>query len=181
MRPCLPLCLNYSNANNCSVIDSYLCFVDRCKFYLVKCKPHQQGCLLDLDSKLSIDFPLTMELQVPVDVETIFAKVKKKHVKKALRGSESLLYKATWPMIYIVRVFGLAPYSFSRNRFVLSNVNLIFTTIAAILYSYILYDVFNRMLNGKRETWTGTEMTKVSKILVETEQKITRDTTHHQK
>jgi len=104
-----------------------------------------------------------MELQsLPFDVETIFAKAKKKkHVKK-LRDSDSLLYKATWPMIYVVRVFGLAPYSFSRNRLVLSNVNLIFTAVAATLYSYILYEVFNGIINIKR-AWTGTEATKVSK------------------
>ncbi|XP_011879613.1 PREDICTED: uncharacterized protein LOC105568507 isoform X3 [Vollenhovia emeryi] len=105
-----------------------------------------------------------MELQtLPFDVETILAKLKKKRVKKR-RGSDSPLYNATWPMIFVVRVFGFAPYNFSQDRLVPSNINLIFTSIATILYTYILYDVvFIRFLNVKRETWTlgGTENTKV--------------------
>lgn len=113
---------------------------------------------------------------LPFDVETAFAKVKKKRVKK-LRGLDSPLYKVIWPMIYVVRVFGLAPYNLSQDRLVPSNINLIFTAIAAILYSYILYEVFNRLINVKREIWTigGVENTKVSKKLVEIEQKITSD------
>jgi len=110
-----------------------------------------------------------MQLQaLPFDVETVFAKVKKKRVKR-LRGPDSLLYKATWPMIYIVQVFGFGPYNFSQDRLVPSNINLIFTVIAAILYSYVLYEVFYRFLSVKRETSTlgGTENTKVSKKLVE--------------
>jgi len=110
-----------------------------------------------------------MELQaLPFDVETVFAKVKKKRVKR-LRGPDSLLYKATWPMIHIVQVFGFGPYNFSQDRLVPSNINLIFAVIAAILYSYVLYGVFYRFLSVKRETLTlgGTENTKVSKKLVD--------------
>ncbi|XP_071633150.1 uncharacterized protein [Temnothorax longispinosus] len=107
-----------------------------------------------------------MELHaLPFDVETVFAKVKKKQLKKLvkLRGPDSPLYRATWPMICIVRVFGLAPYNFSQDRLVPSNINLIFTAIATIFYSYALYQVFNRFLSVKRETETldGTESTKI--------------------
>lgn len=116
----------------------------------------------------AIDSSLAMELQtLPFDVDTIFAKMKKKQIRK-LRGPNSPLYKATWPMICVVRVFGFAPYTFSQNRLVPSNINLIFTAIATIFYSYILYIVFKRFLSVQREIWTlgGTENTKVRKELV---------------
>ncbi|XP_024882839.1 uncharacterized protein LOC112461728, partial [Temnothorax curvispinosus] len=91
-----------------------------------------------------------MELHaLPFDVKTVFVKVKKKQLKK-LRGPDSPLYRATWPMIYIVRVFGFAPYNFSQDRLVPSNINLIFTTIATTFYSYVFYQVFSRFLSIKR-------------------------------
>ncbi|XP_071560318.1 uncharacterized protein [Temnothorax nylanderi] len=94
-----------------------------------------------------------MELHaLPFDVETVFVKVKKKQLKKLvkLRGPHSPLYRAIWPMIYIVRVFGFAPYNFSQDRLVPSNINLIFTAIATTFYSYVFYQVFNRFLSIKR-------------------------------
>ncbi|XP_011688051.1 PREDICTED: uncharacterized protein LOC105450095 [Wasmannia auropunctata] len=99
---------------------------------------------------------------VSLNMETIFAKMKKKRVEK-FRGPDSPLYKVIWPMIYVVRIFGFAPYNFAQDRLVPSNINLIFTVIAATFYSYVLYAVFARFLSVKRETWTlgGTENTKV--------------------
>ncbi|XP_011630763.1 gustatory receptor for sugar taste 43a-like [Pogonomyrmex barbatus] len=95
-------------------------------------------------------------------VNTVFTKVKKKRVKR-LRGLDSSLYRVTWPMMYIVRVFGFAPYNILQDRLVSSNINLIFTAIAAILYSYILYDVLKKFMNIQREVsaLSGTENTKV--------------------
>ncbi|KYN06689.1 hypothetical protein ALC62_02347 [Cyphomyrmex costatus] len=104
-----------------------------------------------------------MELQaVPFDMTILFAKMKKKRVKKK-RGPDSPLYKIIWPMIYIMRIFGFAPYYFLQDCLKPSKINLLFTAIGAILYSYVSYDVFTKFLNVKRETWTigGTENTKV--------------------
>ncbi|KYN35869.1 hypothetical protein ALC56_09660 [Trachymyrmex septentrionalis] len=104
-----------------------------------------------------------MELQtVPFNVTTLFAKVKRKRVKKR-RYPNSPLYKVIWPMIYIMRMFGFAPYNFSQYRLTSSNVNLLFTVIVAIVYSCVSYEVFIKFLNVKRETLTigGTENTKV--------------------
>ncbi|XP_071560319.1 uncharacterized protein [Temnothorax nylanderi] len=107
-----------------------------------------------------------MELHaLPFDVETVFAKVKKKQLKKLvkLRGPDSPLYRAIWPMIYTVRVFGFAPYNFSQDRLVPSNINLIFTAIATTFYSYVFYQEFSRFLSIKRGNVTldGTENTKI--------------------
>lgn len=133
--------------------------------------------MLDLvDSKASIDFSPVMEFQArPLNMDAVFARVKKKRIKK-LRGPDSPLYKVIWPMIYVVRIFGFAPYNFSQDRLVPSNFNLIFTTIAGTFYSYILYDVFYRLLSVRRDTWTlgGTENTKVSKELVERKTTLSR-------
>lgn len=98
----------------------------------------------------------------PFDVETVFAKTKIKRSKR-LRGSDLPLYTSIRPMVYVVRIFGFAPYNFSQDRLVPSNVCLIFSAIAAVLYSYILYEVFQRMMGVKREAAVlgGTENAKV--------------------
>ncbi|XP_018318078.1 uncharacterized protein [Mycetomoellerius zeteki] len=104
-----------------------------------------------------------MELQaVPFNVTTLFTKMKKKRVKKR-RDPNSPLYKVIWPMIYIMRIFGFAPYNFLQYRVTPSNINLLFTVIVAIVYSCVSYEVFTKFLNVKREIWTirGTENTKV--------------------
>ncbi|XP_011635064.1 LOW QUALITY PROTEIN: uncharacterized protein LOC105425823 [Pogonomyrmex barbatus] len=92
-----------------------------------------------------------MELQVsPVNEETVFSKLKKKRIQK-LNGPDSPLYKVIWPFIYIARVFGFAPYNFSQDRIMPSNINLIFTMIATIFYSYALYEVCVKFTNIKRD------------------------------
>ncbi|XP_072765701.1 uncharacterized protein [Anoplolepis gracilipes] len=105
-----------------------------------------------------------MEFQArPFNVETVFVQAKKKQIKK-LRGPDSPLYTAIWPMVYVVRVFGFAPYEFSQDRLVPSNVYLIFSASAGILYTYIFYTVTERILGLDRREGKilgGTEVTKV--------------------
>ncbi|XP_032666717.1 putative gustatory receptor 2a [Odontomachus brunneus] len=97
-----------------------------------------------------------------VDVETVFAMTKRKRTKR-LRGPDSPLYSSIWPMVCVVRIFGFAPYEFSQDRLVPSNGYLIFSAIAAVLHSYILYMVFLRFTSIKRESAVsnGTEDAKV--------------------
>ncbi|KAM0736109.1 hypothetical protein ACS0PU_010070 [Formica fusca] len=97
----------------------------------------------------------------PFDVETIFIQARKQQAKK-LRGPDSPFYMSIWPMVYVVRVFGLAPYDFSQNRLVPSNIFLIFSATAAALYTYIFYVVIQRFLERDDKGVTGsTENTKV--------------------
>lgn len=104
----------------------------------------------------------------PFDVETIFVQAKKRQKTKKLRGPDSPLYMSIWPMIYVLRVFGLAPYDFSQDRLIPSNIYLIFTAIAATLYTYIFYVVTKSTVGLKRDDSAllgGTDNTKVSKKL----------------
>ncbi|XP_072758517.1 uncharacterized protein [Anoplolepis gracilipes] len=102
----------------------------------------------------------------PFNVETIFVQTKKKQIKK-LRGPDSPLYTSIWPMVYVMRIFGLVPYDFSQNRLVPSNIYLIFSAIAATFYTYIFYEVALRTLalgiksNKENSVLGGTENTKV--------------------
>lgn len=84
-----------------------------------------------------------------MDMGTVFAKTKRKRTKR-LRGLNSPLYASIWPMVYVVRVFGFAPYEFSQDRLVPSNNYLIFSVIAATLYSYTLYVVCQKFASIKR-------------------------------
>ncbi|XP_029666254.1 uncharacterized protein LOC115237395 [Formica exsecta] len=105
-----------------------------------------------------------MEFQArPFDVETVFVQAKKKQAKK-LRGPDSPFYMAIWPMVYVMRVFGLAPYDFSQDRLVPSNIYLIFSVTAATLYTYIFYTVVRRSFAAERDDNAllgGTENAKV--------------------
>ncbi|EFN81389.1 hypothetical protein EAI_07614 [Harpegnathos saltator] len=105
----------------------------------------------------------------PFDVKTVFVKTNRKRAKKP-RGSNSPLYASIWPMVYVVRVFGFAPYEFSHDRLVPSNGYLIFSAVAVALYSYILYVVFLRFTGVKREltVLSGTENAKLIKMMPET-------------
>lgn len=103
----------------------------------------------------------------PFNVETVWVQAKKKQTKK-LRGPDSPLYMSIWPMVYVVRVFGLAPYEFSQDRLVPSNIYLIFSVIVGTLYSYIFYTVAARIIGIKRREGAvlgETEATKVSEKL----------------
>ncbi|XP_012228434.1 gustatory receptor 68a-like [Linepithema humile] len=104
-----------------------------------------------------------MELQArPFNVETMLFKARRRQVKK-LRGANSPLYTSIWPMVHVVRMFGFAPYDFSQDRLVPSNGYLIFSAIAASLYSYAIYVIIEKFMNIERETEVleGTENTKV--------------------
>ncbi|XP_014476666.1 PREDICTED: uncharacterized protein LOC106745510 [Dinoponera quadriceps] len=98
----------------------------------------------------------------PFDVEAVFAKTRRKR-PRGLRGPNSPLYASIWPMVHIVRLFGFAPYKFSQDRLVPSNGYLIFSAIAAVLYSYILYVIVQRFTNVKQDqtTLNRTENAKV--------------------
>lgn len=107
-------------------------------------------------------FPLIMELQArPFNMETMLAT--RRQIKK-LRGLHSPLYESIWPMVYVVRMFGFAPYDFSQDRLVPSNGYLIFSAIAASLYSYIIYTIIVRFMGIERDdnVLGGTETTKVN-------------------
>lgn len=85
------------------------------------------------------------------DVETVFSKArsgitKRKQIKK-LRGPDSPLYTSICPLVYIIRVFGLAPYEFSQNDLRPSNAYLIFSLFTLSFYSLIAYVVYMRF-NG---------------------------------
>lgn len=105
----------------------------------------------------------------PFDVENVFVQAKKQQAKK-LRGPDSPFFMSIWPMFYIMRVFGLTPYYFSQDRLVPSNIYLIFTAIAATLYTYIFYVVIRRTFAIERDednngAVQATENTKVSEKL----------------
>ncbi|KAH0952734.1 Gr5 [Eciton burchellii] len=94
-------------------------------------------------------------------VENVFANAKRKRTKR-LRGLDSLLYASIWPMVYVVKIFGFAPYNFSQDRLAPSNICLIFSAIAVVLYSYVLF-ILERLISLERETVLlgGTENAKV--------------------
>ncbi|XP_011312593.1 putative gustatory receptor 28b [Fopius arisanus] len=58
-----------------------------------------------------------------------------------LRGSESRLYTAVCPFVYIFRIFGVAPYEFADDTLVPSCGNAIFSFVWIFGYSYIIYGV----------------------------------------
>jgi len=95
-------------------------------------------------------------------VENVFANAKRKRTKR-LRGLDSLLYASIWPMVYVVKIFGFAPYNFSQDRLAPSNICLIFSAIAVVLYSYVLF-ILERLISVEREVVLlgGTENAKVS-------------------
>lgn len=104
----------------------------------------------------------------PFDVETVFVQAKKRQMKKP-RGPNSPFYMSIWPMFCVLRVFGLAPYDFSQDRLIPSNLYLIFTAIAATLYTYIFSVVAQSTIGKKRDDSVilgGTEDTKVSQKLL---------------
>jgi len=105
-------------------------------------------------------FPTGMKFQPRFfHVENVFAKRK---CTKRLRGPDSPLYASIWPIVYIVKISGFAPYDFSQDPPVPSNICFIFSAIAAVFYSYVLI-VLARMISVEREAplLGGTENAKV--------------------
>ncbi|XP_003708225.2 uncharacterized protein LOC100881072 [Megachile rotundata] len=89
----------------------------------------------------------------PFDAESTSAKVtdEKKNAKKKYHGPESPLYTAIYPSVCITKVFGLAPYDFTDDQTVPSNICLIFSFTFMTIYCYIIYVVYLRFTTLKRE------------------------------
>ncbi|KAI4483268.1 hypothetical protein M0804_008323 [Polistes exclamans] len=84
------------------------------------------------------------------DLETAFETSKRRQMKK-FRGRDSPLYIAVYPAVYIMRIFGFVPYTFSKDRLVPSNTNMIFTLIFFSIYSYNIYSIIIQFLTSKRQ------------------------------
>lgn len=84
--------------------------------------------------------------------------------RNKFRGPESALFEAISPMFYILRIIGLAPYRFSKDRLVSSNAHLFFSFSALFINTYVTVTTFRRFLddNDKRPILTTTERSKVS-------------------
>lgn len=90
----------------------------------------------------------------PIDEETTSAEVTDEIIKKTgkkYRGPESALYTAIYPSVCITRVFGLAPYDFTDDQMVPSNICLLFSFAFMSIYCYIMYIVYLRFTTLKRE------------------------------
>lgn len=100
----------------------------------------------------------------PFDMETVFVKAKKKQRTKKFRGMDLPLYTVIWPMIYVVRAFGFAPYDFMQDRLAPSNVYLIFSMIVVTMNSYIMFTVVEKVIRADQDDpiLRGTENSKVS-------------------
>ncbi|KAK0094586.1 hypothetical protein PV326_010516 [Microctonus aethiopoides] len=98
--------------------------------------------------------PLTMQIRA-------FAERSK---RKKYRGSESALYAATCPLIYVTRVFGLAPYKFDDNQILVpSDINIIYSIIWLCVNTYLVYvSLLNIVLSPpvERHILQYTEMAK---------------------
>jgi len=95
-------------------------------------------------------FPTGMKFQPRFfHVENVFSNAKKKRTRRS-RSSDSPLYASIRPMVYVMKIFGFAPYDFSQDRPVPSNICLIFSAIAALFYSYVLY-ILGKMISIERE------------------------------
>ena len=84
--------------------------------------------------------------------------------KDKFRGPESSLFEAISPIFFILRIIGLAPYRFSKNRLVSSNAHLFFSFSALFINTYVTVTTFLRFLddNEKRPILTTTERGKVN-------------------
>ncbi|XP_054007385.1 uncharacterized protein LOC128891697 isoform X1 [Hylaeus anthracinus] len=89
----------------------------------------------------------------PFDVETTFVELnaEKKNRGKKYRGPDSPLYSAIYPLVCIMKVFGLAPYDFAGDRMTVSNICLVLSLAFLVLYSYIIYMVYLRFIDTKRD------------------------------
>lgn len=78
------------------------------------------------------------------------------------RGEDSPLFEAIAPAFYIIRVFGLGPYHFSKDRLVPSNFHLIFSFLALIINTYIVIKVMIQFtIKGGQPILGVTEQAKV--------------------
>ena len=84
--------------------------------------------------------------------------------KNKFHGPDSSLFQAISPIFYIIRIFGLAPYRFSKDRLVSSNTHLFFSFFAIFIITYIISTILYRILNvtDLRPVLSSTERGKVS-------------------
>ncbi|XP_031775904.1 putative gustatory receptor 2a [Apis florea] len=97
--------------------------------------------------------PLTEPRLKPFDVEATFAEValaRKEHTRK-YHGPDSLLYSAIYPVVCIMKVFGLAPYDFTGDEITPSNACLLFSFAFIGVYCHIIYIVYKRFLGIRRD------------------------------
>lgn len=97
--------------------------------------------------------PLNKPRTTPFDVETTYAEVvreKKNHARK-YHGPDSQLYSAIYPLVCIMKVFGLAPYDFRGDEIVPSNACLLISFAVMALYCYIMHIVYIRFISFKRK------------------------------
>ena len=85
--------------------------------------------------------------EIPVDVA-----VNKKVIQvMKVRGADSPLYTAICPVVYVIRVFGLAPYEFDNDILVSSSFNSIYSYLCMGVYTYIIYTVLKRFTSIEQE------------------------------
>ena len=123
--------------------------------------------LMDYQRKVVV--PFSKARVKPFDVETILEEVtraRKTKVKK-FRGPDSLLYSAIYPIVFAMKVFGLAPYDFMGDQLTSSNCCLLFTFAFMTIYSHIIYIVYLRFLSLQRNNTilSVVETTKVISVL----------------
>ncbi|CAK9812875.1 hypothetical protein ANTQUA_LOCUS7436 [Anthophora quadrimaculata] len=97
--------------------------------------------------------PLSKIQVKPFDVETTLAEVKQERKNRArkYRGPDSPLYSAIYPLVCIMKVFGLAPYDFTGDEMAPMNFCLVISFAFIFIYCYILYIVYLRFTSLKRQ------------------------------
>ncbi|XP_060811963.1 uncharacterized protein LOC132905054 [Bombus pascuorum] len=97
--------------------------------------------------------PLSKTRVKPFDVESTLAEVTeaRKCQARKYHGPDSLLYSAIYPIVFIMKVLGLAPYDFTGDQLVPSNCYLLFSFVCMAIYSYTIHNVCVRFLAVQRE------------------------------
>lgn len=84
--------------------------------------------------------------------------------RKSRRGAKSPLYDILYPAVYVIRVFGLAPYEFDKDgRLQPSSFNCVYSLFWALLNSYIVVATLMRFagLNEDKPVLGYTDSGKV--------------------
>ena len=86
--------------------------------------------------------------------------------KDKYRGPDPTLLEALYPLFFTFRIFGLAPYRFSKHRLMASNPHLFFSFFALFINTYFGVTSFLQILEdtSKKPLLTATERGKVSFI-----------------
>lgn len=76
----------------------------------------------------------------------------KKSETKSVWGTESDLYASICPMVYIFRIFGIAPYEFDENnRLKFSPKNMIFSFLFFSIYTWGMYSISLKLINSNNQ------------------------------